>query len=198
VPFLRDALGRTSVTLPGGRTFPAQDDLLASWAPLVGAKTGHTDDAGWSEVAAARARGVTVYGSVLGTGSREERNSELRTLLRHGLDRYQRVLAVDGDRVYGEAETGYGRPAVEIVARRSFVRTVRDDASLVERVVVPESVGLPVREGLLLGRVDVYDGTRLIASSDLVAATSVSEPGLLGKAWWYAGTTAGTLWGIFA
>jgi len=198
VPFLRDALGRTSVTLPGGRTFPAQDDLLASWPPLVGAKTGHTDDAGWSEVAAARGKGVTVYGAVLGTGSREERNAELRSLLRHGLDRYHRVLAVDRDRVYAEAETGYGRADVEIVARRSLVRTVRDDASLLERVVVPESVGLPVREGVVLGRVDVYDAGRLVASSDLVAASSVSEPGLLGKALWYAETTAGNLWGIVA
>jgi D-alanyl-D-alanine carboxypeptidase (penicillin-binding protein 5/6) len=196
VPFLRDALGRTSVTLPGGRTFPAQDDLLASWPPLLGGKTGHTDDAGWSEVAAARAKGVTVYGTVLGTGSREERNAALRTLLRHGLDRYRRVLAVDAGRVYAEAATGYGRPAVEIVAPRPLVRTVRDDFALVERAVVPESVGLPVRKGVRLGRVDVYAGDRLLASSDLVAASSVSEPGLLGKAAWYAETTAENLWGI--
>jgi D-alanyl-D-alanine carboxypeptidase (penicillin-binding protein 5/6) len=196
VPVLRDALARTSVTLPGGRTFPAQDDLLASWPPLVGGKTGHTDDAGWSEVAAAKAKGVTVYGTVLGTDSREERNAELRALLRYGLERYHRVTAVDAGRVYAEAETGYGRAAVEIVAPRTLVRTVRDDASLVERVVVPESVGLPIEAGLRLGRVDVYAGSRLLASSDLVAARSVSEPGLLRKALWYAETTADNLWGL--
>ena len=30
----------------------------------------------------------------------------------------------------------------------------------------------------------------------LVAASDVSEPGLLGKAWWYVRATAGNLWGL--
>jgi D-alanyl-D-alanine carboxypeptidase (penicillin-binding protein 5/6) len=197
VPFLRDTLGRESVTLPGGRSFPATDDLLSSWAPLVGGKTGHTDDAGWSEAAAARAKGVTVYGTVLGTDSREARNAALRALLVSGLDRYRRVAAVGAGRVYAEAETGYGRPAVEIVAPRAIVRTLLQGTALVERVVVPESVDLPVREGARLGSVDVYAGDRLVASSDLVAGSSISEPGLVRKALWYAQTTADNLWGIF-
>jgi hypothetical protein len=48
----------------------------------------------------------------------------------------------------------------------------------------------------VLGRVEVYSGERLLASSNLVAASDVSEPGLLGKAWWYVRTTAGNLWGL--
>ena len=77
-----------------GSEFPTTDDLLASWPPLVGGKTGHTEDAGWSEAAAASRRGATVYGTVLGVDTREGRNDALRTLLEFGLDRYQRV-AVD-------------------------------------------------------------------------------------------------------
>jgi hypothetical protein len=66
----------------------------------------------------------------------------------------------------------------------------------VERVVAPESVGLPVRAGATLGRVEIYSGDRLLASSNLVAASAVSEPGLFGKAWWYTRTTAANLWGL--
>ena len=36
IPFLRDAMSRETVTLPGGRTLTTTDDLLASWPPLVG------------------------------------------------------------------------------------------------------------------------------------------------------------------
>ena len=43
-----------------------------------------------------------------------------------------------------------------------------------------------MRQGQRLGRVEVYDGNRLVASSNLVAAAAVSEPGLVGKAAWYA------------
>jgi hypothetical protein len=68
----------------------------------------------------------------------------------------------------------------------------------VERVVAPESVGIPVRKGQRLGRVEVYAGDRLLASANLVAADSVSEPGFLDKAWWYVETTAGNFLEIFS
>ena len=196
VPFVRETLERTSVSLPGGRELPSTDELLTSWPPLVGGKTGHTDDAGWSQAAGAEARGATVYGTVLGTSGPGARDDALRTLLQYGLDRYRRVTVVDSGRIYAEAETGYGRPEVELVAPRAIVRSLLGGTSLVERVVVPESVGVPVRKGAPLGRVEVYAGDHLLASSNLVAAFDVSEPGVLGKAWWYARTTAGNLWGL--
>jgi serine-type D-Ala-D-Ala carboxypeptidase (penicillin-binding protein 5/6) len=78
VPLIRDALVRTSFSLAGRQEFPTTDDLLTTWAPLLGGKTGHTQDAGWSEAAAASRRGATVYGTVLGVDTRSERNDELR------------------------------------------------------------------------------------------------------------------------
>jgi hypothetical protein len=44
--------------------------------------------------------------------------------------------------------------------------------------------------------VEVWDGERLLASSNLVAATDVSEPGLLGKSGWFARRTTANLWGL--
>jgi len=194
IPLLRDALSRSSVTLPGGREFETTDDLLRSWPGLVGGKTGHTRDAGWSQAAAASARGVTVYGAVLGSDTREARNDALRELLVYGLRQYRRVEVVDRGRVYAEAVTGYGRPAVQLVAARRVVRTLRAGTGLVERVVAPRAVVLPVEEGRRLGRVDVYAEGRLLATSPLVAAETVSEPGLFGKARWYATRTLDNLW----
>ncbi len=60
VPFIATTLQRATVSLSGGGTFPTTDDLLETWAPLVAGKTGHTQEAGWSEAAAARRGGVTV------------------------------------------------------------------------------------------------------------------------------------------
>jgi D-alanyl-D-alanine carboxypeptidase (penicillin-binding protein 5/6) len=196
VPFIRDALSRSTVSLPGGRVFPTTDDLLVSWPALVAGKTGHTRDSGWSQAAAARAGGVTVYGTVLGSDTRSSRNDALRELLAFGLTQYRRTIAIDTSRVYAEAETCYGRPSVELVAPRAVVRTVRLGTPLVERVVAPSFVVLPVRKGQRFGRVEVYDGNRLVASSNLIAAAAVTEPGLLGKARWYATQTAENLWGI--
>jgi D-alanyl-D-alanine carboxypeptidase (penicillin-binding protein 5/6) len=196
VPFIRDALSRSTVSLPGGRVFPTTDDLVVSWPALVGGKTGHTRDAGWSEAAAARSSGVTVYGAVLGSDTRSSRNDALQALLTFGLTQYRRTTAIDASRVYAEVETGYGRPSVTLVAPRPVVRTFRVGTSLVERVVAPSSVTLPVRKGQRLGRVEVYARKRLVASASLVAAAAVSEPGLMGKAGWYMTQTAENLWEV--
>ena len=141
-------------------------------------------------------RSVTVYGTVLGSDTRSSRNDALRQLLTFGLAQYRRTTAIDASRVYADAETGYGRPAVKLVAPRDVARTVRLGTPLVERIVAPSSVTLPVRKGQRFGRVEVYARDRLVASSNLVAATAVGEPGLMGKARWYATRTVENLWEV--
>ena len=196
VPFVRNALSRSTVSLPGGRVFPTTDDLLVSWPTLVGGKTGHTQAAGWSEAAAASDGGVTAYGTVLGSDTRASRNDALKELLEFGLTQYRRVIGINRSRVYATAATGYGRPNVELVAPRVVESTVRIGTPLLERVIVPTSVALPVEKGQRLGRVEVYAGDRLVVSSNLVAAKTVAEPGLLGKMRWYATHTVENLWGM--
>jgi serine-type D-Ala-D-Ala carboxypeptidase (penicillin-binding protein 5/6) len=196
IAFIREALSRETLSLPGGRTFTTTDDLLASWGPLVAGKTGHTQGAGWSQTAAARRGDTTVYGTVLGSDSRTTRNDALRSLLTYGLEQYRSVRVIDRSRVYASASTPYGRQNVELVAPRSVVSSIRAGRSLVERVVAPTALALPIAKGDHLGRVEVYDGTRLVASSNLVAAESVPDAGLWAKAQWYATETVRNLWGM--
>jgi D-alanyl-D-alanine carboxypeptidase (penicillin-binding protein 5/6) len=194
IPFIRDALSRSSITLPGGGTFESTDDLLVSWPPLVGGKTGHTRAAGWSQTAAAQRGGTTVYGAVLGSNTRSSRNDALEELLTYGLDQYRAVQVIDRTRVYETAETGYGRPDVELVAPCSLVRSIRIGHGLVERIVAPRVLDLPVAKGQRLGRVEVFEGDRLVASSALVAAAAVADAGVGAKAKWLATQTVRNLW----
>jgi D-alanyl-D-alanine carboxypeptidase (penicillin-binding protein 5/6) len=194
IPFVADALSRESLSLPGGRTFETTDDLLASWPPLVGGKTGHTRAAGWSQAASARRGKTTVYGTVLGSDSRSTRNDALRSLLTYGLDQYRAVRVIDPARVYATATTGYGQPDVELVATRGATEPILVGRPLVERVVAPTALGLPVADGQRVGRIEVYDGNRLVASSNLVAAEGVPDAGLWDKAQWYVTQTFRNLW----
>ena len=52
-----------------------------------------------------------------------------------------------------------------------------------------------MRAGQRLGRVEVWEGDRRVASSNLIAAERF-EPSTLGKAWWFVGTTAANAWEI--
>ena len=195
-PLIREALSSTRFTLGPGRSFVTTNDLLSSWRPLLAGKTGHTAAAGWSQAAAATGNGTTVYGTVLGGDTRGSRNDALESLLRYGIASYRRVAAVDSSRVYAETETGYGQPSARLVPKRTVLTTLLAGKSLVERTVAPTSVELPVRKGQRLGRVEVWDGSELVAGVQLVAAEAVDEPSTLVKARWLAGRTADNLWGL--
>jgi serine-type D-Ala-D-Ala carboxypeptidase (penicillin-binding protein 5/6) len=188
-PLVRQIVARRSETIAGGRRLHTWNDLLGSFPGLIGVKTGHTSSAGWCQVAAARGRGVTVYATVLGSRTRAGRNEDLAELLAWGISRYRVVSLVEPDRLYARAEAPYGRAPLALVATRRLVRVVRVDRTLVERVVAPAAVELPVRRGQRLGWIRVYDRGRLVGSRPLVAARTIERPGLGGRVAWYAQRT---------
>src|SRR5579872_2871501 len=90
VPIVRELVRRRSDTIENG-TFVVRtwNDLLGVFPGLIGVKTGHTDDAGWCEVAAAQRPGYTIYAVILGSPTRAQRNSDLDRLLAWGVSRYR-------------------------------------------------------------------------------------------------------------
>ena len=92
-------------------------------------------------------------------------------------------------RVYLQAGVGYGRSSVPIVALHGVARAVRVDKPLVERIVAPAALGLPVERGQRVGEVRVYSGRRLIARQPLIASRSVAKPSFGGRLSFYAGRT---------
>jgi D-alanyl-D-alanine carboxypeptidase (penicillin-binding protein 5/6) len=193
-PVIRDVVRHATATISGGRTLYTWNDLLTRFPGLFGVKTGHTGGAGWSEVAAAKASGVTIYATLLGGATREGRNSDLAALLAWGLARYRTVDLVTSRRVYATATAPYGRHALTLVATRPVRRIVRVDRPLVEQVVAPSVISLPVRKGEPLGEVRIYAGRRLVARRPLVASRSIARPGLIGRSEWYLGQAAHHAW----
>jgi D-alanyl-D-alanine carboxypeptidase (penicillin-binding protein 5/6) len=197
-PAIRDIVGVRNTTIAGGRSLHTWNDLLGSFPGLIGVKTGHTGNAGWCQVAAARGPGFTIYATILGSPTRTERNADLAELLAFGLSSYHLVPVVSAARTYATAELPYGRDPLRLVAMKPVLRPVRLARALTERVVAPTAVALPVREGQRLGEVHVYDRGKLVASSPLVAARSVELPGTAGKVGWYAKRTLHHLGGLFS
>jgi D-alanyl-D-alanine carboxypeptidase (penicillin-binding protein 5/6) len=132
---------------------------------------------------------VTIYATLLGSPARETRNDDLAALLTWGLTRYRTVDTITTGRVYATARAPYGRHDLALVAAGPARRIVRVDRSMVERVVAPTVVSLPVVRGQRLGEVRVYDGKKLIARRPLVAARAIAKPGVLGRTGWYTRRT---------
>jgi D-alanyl-D-alanine carboxypeptidase (penicillin-binding protein 5/6) len=194
---VRSIVRETSTTIAGGRTIYTRNRLLYSYQGLIGVKTGHTSLAGWSEVAAARRNGVTIYATILGSPTEDQRDADLAALLTWGLSQYRPAKLVAAHGVYARAATGFGRGSVGLVATRALVRPVRVGRPLVEKVVVPQALDLPVKRGQPVGQVRIYAGARLVGARPLVAARSVSGLGFAGRTGWYIGRTFSNLWGWF-
>jgi D-alanyl-D-alanine carboxypeptidase (penicillin-binding protein 5/6) len=128
-----------------------------------------------------------VYATLLGEPTRTGRNEDLTRLLAWGISRFRRMPIVQAGRMYTSTELPYGKGRLALVAARAQMRVVRLGKPLVEEVVAPRSVELPVAKGETLGRVRVYRKGRLIASSPLVASRAVPAPGVFGRVGWYAG-----------
>jgi serine-type D-Ala-D-Ala carboxypeptidase (penicillin-binding protein 5/6) len=196
-PTVRATVALRSADAAGRRLF-GWNDLLGRFPGLLGVKTGHTAAAGWSQVAAARGRGLTVYATVLGSPTRSARNADLTELLAWGLAQYRVVPLVQEGKAYAHAQLPYGKPAVRLVAADGAMRVVRVGRPLVERIVAPASLELPVRRGQRVGEVRVYEGRTLLVSRPLVAAETVERPGLAGRVGWYATRTMENVAGLFS
>ena len=191
---IRSAVAEQYDVIAGGRRLHTWDDLLGRFPGLIGVKTGHTQAAGWCQVAAVRRPGYTLYAVVLGDPTRSVRNDDLTALLSWGVSRYRTATVVDGSTVYAQAHPDWGRSPVDLVATRQLVHVYRVDRPLVVRAMAARAVALPIRRGQVLGEVQVWAGRRLLGTRPLVATRSVPRPGFLGRVGFFAGQTAHHVW----
>jgi D-alanyl-D-alanine carboxypeptidase (penicillin-binding protein 5/6) len=122
----RRIVAQTGGEIAGGRTLYAWNDLLKTYPGAIGIKTGHTDLAGWSEIAAAERDGVTMYAVILGGPTRGKRNRDLGALLDWGFGQYGRVQVISRNKPYARSRS--------VLRRR--VALVADDRV---RATVPRS-----------------------------------------------------------
>jgi D-alanyl-D-alanine carboxypeptidase (penicillin-binding protein 5/6) len=196
VPFVRSTVRRESGTIAGGRTLHTWNDLIGLFPGVIGVKTGHTDGAGWSQVAAVEGDGTTIYATILGSPSREQRNADLQTLLAWGLSQYRTVEAISAATPYAEARLPFGKGTLELVAASPLRLSVRPGRPLVERVVAPVALSLPVARGDVVGRVEIWSQGRMVGRRPLVASASVGLPSAPGRIGWYAKRTVHHIVGL--
>lgn len=198
LPIVRSLVRMRTDTIEGGTVqLHTWNDLLGVFPGLIGVKTGHTGNAGWCEVAAARRDGYTIYAVILGSPTRSQRNSDLDRLLAWGVSQY-RTLRLVARQPYAWAAAPYGRARVALVAQKPLVRVVRVGRRVTAKIVAPTAVSLPVSQGERLGRIEVFERGKLLGTRPLLAARTVSKPGLAGRLGWYTTRTVHHLLGFFS
>jgi D-alanyl-D-alanine carboxypeptidase (penicillin-binding protein 5/6) len=195
LPEVRRAVRMRTSTISDGRTFTTWNDLLGTFPGVVGVKTGHTEQAGWCQVTLLVRDGIQVYATILGSPTRRQRDHDLVALLDYALSRYRSIEVVSARDPLEKVNTAYGGPVVPVAASRSLRLPVRVDRPLVEKLVLPRTLALPVERGERVGEVRIYSNGELLGKRELVAMRSASRPNLFGKLGWYGGQTVHNLFG---
>ncbi|HEY7891607.1 MAG TPA: D-alanyl-D-alanine carboxypeptidase family protein [Solirubrobacteraceae bacterium] len=165
-----------SARLRSGLVLPNLNDLVGRYWYVIGIKTGHTSDAGYCLVGAARRRGATVISVVLGEGSEAARDRDSLALLNDGLSLYRRVELITAGHVYARVPVS-DHPGVRLalVARRSVSLIVRAGSKLdVYRSGVPSSVHGPLAPHIRLAKIIVRQNGRIVARVALVSRVGLA------------------------
>jgi len=177
--FFKKVVDSPVATLKTGvreRTFRNRNRLVRNYPFVNGVKTGHTRGAGYVLVGSASRNGIQLISAVLGTNSENARDSDTMALFRHAFPRFQRIRAVIKGRAMATAQIRY-RPGAELklYATRTVRRIVRRGHREAVSVAVhaPAVVEGPIRSGQRLGRVEVSQGGRIVATVPLVAKNAV-------------------------
>jgi D-alanyl-D-alanine carboxypeptidase (penicillin-binding protein 5/6) len=165
------------------------NELLFSYGPATGIKTGTTPDAGESLVSSASREDESFVCVVL--DSREERFGASARTLRYGFIAYDRKDLVVKDKQYATIDAPYQRDeVVDLVAGRDVAGLVDAHPDVERDVKLVDHPPLAARAGTTLGRVVVRVDGEKIGESALVAKRGYEKPSL-GQRLWY------TVGGIF-
>ena len=166
------------------------NELLFSYPPATGIKTGTTPAAGETLVSSAAAGDESYVAVVLDAG--EDRFAASTRALEYGFAAYDRAKLVTEGRRYAGAEVPYRRgETVDLVARRSVEGLVDASPSVELETRLREELPDFARPGTKLGEVVVRVDGEKVGETALVARRGYEEASSLERVWY-------TVEGIFA
>jgi D-alanyl-D-alanine carboxypeptidase (penicillin-binding protein 5/6) len=143
-----------------------------------GVKTGYTDVAGRCLVTGARRHGLQLITVVL--DSVYMWNDSL-ALLKYGFEQVRAVPVVRKGEIVGTVEVSGGSKAeVSVIAagELNMAQMNGSHTGIEKKIVLPDSVDAPVKEGERLGRMVIYHDGLETSSVDLLAARSIDKRSL--------------------
>lgn len=158
------------------------NELLFTYAPSTGVKTGTTPAAGPSLVASAESGDESYITVVLDD---EQRFEDAAVMLEHGFAAYDRRALIVENEKYSEVDVPYRRgEKIDLIAAKSVRGLVDENPDVKRRVEVREELPSSAGPGTRIGKVVVsVDGERLEESA-LVARQGYEEASLWQKLWY--------------
>ncbi len=160
------------------RTFKNKNSLLWDYEGAFGVKTGYTMAAGRCLVFGAEKDGMKVIGAVLNCRPMFD---EAKKLLDHAFENYTAVNVVGKNAMVLKTFVPNGEGILEVETKNCIIAVMQKSEERSFRLEPELKIGLeaPILKGENVGTLYVFDGDKLIGSSELVAANFVKPNGYL-------------------
>jgi D-alanyl-D-alanine carboxypeptidase len=164
------------------------NQLLTTYPPTTGIKTGTTPQGGASLASSAEANGESFVGIILGAEDSEERFRASQEILEYAFGRYEQRALVSPEEIYGEVAPPY-RPdeSVDLAATEEVMGLVDADSEVQPEVTTREELPPSAEAGDELGEVEVFVDGESVGTSPLVAQEGYEEASLWRKISYTAG-----------
>lgn len=156
--------------------------LVRFYSGADGLKTGYTSEAKFCLSATATRDGLRLIAVVLGEPNTKTRNNEVSAMFDYGFSQYSLQPIYKAGEVVSKVKVQKGKTAqLEIIAPRQLSVLVKKGAAegITQKVVVPEKVSAPVKEGQVIGKLVVYQDGKVLTEFELKAPSAIDKAG-----WW--------------
>lgn len=165
---------------------PNRNLLLWRDDGVDGLKTGHTDEAGYCMVASAKRDGERLIAVVFGTDSEAARAAETGKLLGYGFRFFESKVFYKQGEVLADAPVwkGAARTVKAGLTSDLAVSVAKGElATLTTQLVLKPELIAPLKQGDVIGKIEIRQGNTVLQQADVVAMASVEEGGVFRRIW---------------
>lgn len=152
--------------------------LIKSYKGADGLKTGMTDNAGYTMAVTAKRDGMRLLAVVLGEKEGKVRNKETAELLDYGFNTYEVTTIKNKGDIVGEVKIEKASPEKIDVKVNSDVTILRKKGEEIKEYsseVKLNDLNLPLKNGEVVGKLLVKDGSNTIKQVDLVSSSDMQK-----------------------
>ena len=160
--------------------------LLYRDKTVDGLKTGHTEEAGFCLVASAVREGARMITSVFGTANESARAAETQKLLTYGFRFFETKTFYQKGAELAKAQVWKGTTRevkAGLASDLSLTLPKGQLAKLQASMSLNPQLVAPIKQGDVIGSVQVKLGDEVVHSADLVALEAVEEGGFFRRLW---------------
>ncbi|MGH8433956.1 MAG: D-alanyl-D-alanine carboxypeptidase family protein [Pseudomonas sp.] len=165
---------------------PNRNLLLWRDKTVDGLKTGHTDEAGYCLVSSAVRDGMRLISVVFGTVSEQARAAETQKLLTYGFRFFETQTFYQKGAELAQAPVWKGAVRqVKAGLAQDLTMTLPKGQlkKLAASMTMTPQLVAPIKQGDVIGKVEVKLGDSVVHSADLIALETVDEGGFFRRVW---------------